>query len=136
MYNFSETRETTQSQQILKGFKGCLVVDGYAGYNVFRTEDIKIQRCWAHVRRKFFDIYSSAEKVSESSLSEKAVEQMELIFHKESKFRAKQLTADEIKEERNKPYYQTYINNPKNIIDASNPAKTTTLATTVGYLNK
>ncbi|WP_188946371.1 IS66 family transposase, partial [Polymorphobacter multimanifer] len=41
----------------LSGFTGILQVDGYAGYNKLgRRNQVALAFCWAHVRRKFFEI--------------------------------------------------------------------------------
>jgi hypothetical protein len=44
----------------LKSFKGVLHADGYAGFNaLFETGRITEAACWAHVRRKFYDIHAA-----------------------------------------------------------------------------
>ena len=41
----------------LQGYVGILQADGYAGYDaLFETQSIVGAGCWAHVRRKFFDV--------------------------------------------------------------------------------
>jgi transposase len=51
LYDYQETREKEHPRQFLKGFKGYLHVDGYAGYN--SVADVTLVGCWAHARRKF-----------------------------------------------------------------------------------
>ena len=37
-----------------------LHADGYAGFNgVFETGRVREAACWAHVRRKFFDVHAA-----------------------------------------------------------------------------
>jgi hypothetical protein len=44
----------------LKGFCGVIHVDGYAGFNeLFAGNRITEAACWAHVRRKFFDVHAA-----------------------------------------------------------------------------
>src|SRR5215471_16358203 len=44
----------------LEGFIGVLHADGYAGFNgLFETGRISEAGCWAHVRRKFFDVHAA-----------------------------------------------------------------------------
>jgi hypothetical protein len=46
----------------LKSFSGILQADGYAGFDrLYEHEDERIREaaCWAHVRRKFYEIYES-----------------------------------------------------------------------------
>ena len=38
-------------ESFLKGFTGCLVTDGYAGYN--QVQKVTHCGCWAHARRKW-----------------------------------------------------------------------------------
>jgi transposase len=41
----------------LDGFKGILQVDGYGGYRVLAEHgDIELAFCWAHVRRRFYEL--------------------------------------------------------------------------------
>jgi hypothetical protein len=42
----------------LKGFSGILQADGYAGFAQLNvTATIEEAACWAHTRRKFYDVY-------------------------------------------------------------------------------
>jgi transposase len=59
-YVYSENRKGEHPQTHLQGFRGLLQVDGYAGFGGLLTgEDNgpQLAFCWAHVRRKFFDIH-------------------------------------------------------------------------------
>jgi hypothetical protein len=41
----------------LDGFKGILQVDGYAGYpKLAERGDVELAFCWAHMRRKFYEL--------------------------------------------------------------------------------
>lgn len=53
LYDYQTTRASKHPTRFLKGFKGWLQVDGYAGYN--DLPNIKPVCCWAHARRKFTD---------------------------------------------------------------------------------
>ena len=54
MYHADLTRKQTVAQGILKGFKGYIQSDGYQAYkNIDNCVDVG---CWAHVRRKFFEV--------------------------------------------------------------------------------
>ena len=61
LYDYQMTKGATHPQKFLKGFKGALQVDGYAGYNHL-GEDVKLAGCWAHCRRKFTDLVASLPK--------------------------------------------------------------------------
>jgi transposase len=56
-YQFEPTRSGAVAREMMKGFEsGCIVTDGYSGYNFLDSqENIKHACCWAHVRRKFFE---------------------------------------------------------------------------------
>jgi transposase len=50
-------RQGDHPQQHLSGFSGTLQADGYAGFNrLYEGGQIQEAACWAHVRRKFFDL--------------------------------------------------------------------------------
>lgn len=56
-YQFEPTRSGKVAEEILEGYVGGVVSDGYAGYSqVKKKEGIRHQQCWSHVRREFFDI--------------------------------------------------------------------------------
>ena len=43
----------------MKTFKGFLHADGYAGFNALFDGDVVEVACWAHVRRKSFDVHAA-----------------------------------------------------------------------------
>ena len=44
----------------LKGFGGVIHADGYAGFNELFAGGLIVEAaCWAHVRRKFFDVHAA-----------------------------------------------------------------------------
>lgn len=51
LFEYQQTRSGEHPRNFLKGFKGYLHVDGYAGYH--DTPDVVLCGCWAHLRRKF-----------------------------------------------------------------------------------
>jgi transposase len=57
LFKYSPGRDGAWPRETLDGFEGYMQVDGYEGYSQFKTKDnIRVLHCWAHVRRKFFDI--------------------------------------------------------------------------------
>jgi transposase len=57
-FAYSEDRKGHHLRDHLKSFKGALQADAYAGFNaLYETGDIQEAACWAHVRRKFVDVY-------------------------------------------------------------------------------
>jgi transposase len=51
LYDYQPTRGGENPRDYLKGFRGYLHVDGYAGYH--KVADVTLVGCWAHARRKF-----------------------------------------------------------------------------------
>jgi len=44
----------------LRGFSGVLQADGYAGFDqLYQPGRLTEAACWAHVRRKFFDLHAA-----------------------------------------------------------------------------
>lgn len=52
LYEYQPSRGGVHPEAFLKGFKGYLHTDGYAGYHRLPKE-ITVVGCWAHARRKF-----------------------------------------------------------------------------------
>jgi transposase len=62
----------------LAGFRGLLQVDGYAGFGRLVTADAatKLAFCWAHTRRKFYDIHVATK----SPLAEEALRRIAALY--------------------------------------------------------
>ena len=59
-FRYSPDRKGERVESHLKNFAGILHADGYAGFDrLFEAGRISEAACWAHVRRKFFDIHES-----------------------------------------------------------------------------
>lgn len=57
LYFYSPDRRAERPAGHLSRFKGILQVDGYAGFEqLTRRGDITLAACWAHARRKFYDV--------------------------------------------------------------------------------
>ena len=63
LFDYDPTRSKEAANELLKGFKGYLQADGYAGYDeVCKSPDITRVGCMAHVRRKFFETHKASNK--------------------------------------------------------------------------
>jgi transposase len=61
IYSYAPGRGGKHVAKLLEGFSGILQVDGYDGYNILTRPDraggpVTLAYCWAHLRRKFYDI--------------------------------------------------------------------------------
>ena len=60
LFFYSPDRKGEHPQAHLKDFRGVIHADGYAGFNgLFAGKRIIEAACWAHVRRKFFDVHAA-----------------------------------------------------------------------------
>ncbi len=88
IYDYTSSRSQTGPQKFLKGYRGYLQADAYAGYDIlYKSGDVIEVGCWAHARRKFVDIIKAAK---EHSLADSAVEFIGGLYAVEK--RAKHLT--------------------------------------------
>ena len=82
-----------------------MVCDDYGGYNKLRKTypKIKLQRCWAHARRKFSDILKSLDKQDiKDTVSYKIIILMNQLFKFEALYKEKELPISEILKQREK----------------------------------
>ena len=86
-YVYSEDRKGEHPQTHLRGFRGLLQVDGYAGFGGLvagKTDDApQLAFCWAHVRRKFYDIHIATK----SPLAEEALRRIAELYTIEAELR-------------------------------------------------
>src|SRR5208337_5695346 len=54
-------RKGEHPRQHLAGFRGILQADGYAGYAGLYDRGVTEAACWAHARRKFFDVQAATQ---------------------------------------------------------------------------
>jgi len=67
---FEPTRSGKVAEEIIEGYEGAVVTDGYAGYNALRkSEKIRVGQCWAHARREFFERLDSFPIECEEALN-------------------------------------------------------------------
>ena len=60
VYFYSADRRAERPASHLEDFRGVLQVDGYAGFERLTTGgDIMLAACWAHTRRKFYDVHEA-----------------------------------------------------------------------------
>ena len=86
VFFYSPDRKGEHPQSHLKNFKGILHVDGYAGFNaIFEAGAVTEAACWAHVRRKFFDVHAA----SGSLLAKEALDRIAALYAIEAQIKGK-----------------------------------------------
>ena len=76
-FAYSPDRKGEHPEQHLRTFQGALQADAYAGFNQL-YEDGRIQEaaCWAHVRRKFYDL----QQAHASPIASEALERIAALY--------------------------------------------------------
>ena len=74
--NFCESRAGKHASEFLKGWSGTLLVDDFAGYKQLIGEQITEAGCWAHARRKFFELHTA----NQSQIAVQALEQIGQLY--------------------------------------------------------
>jgi len=97
LFFYSPDRKGEHPQAHLKEFRGTIHADGYAGFNqLFASDRIFEAACWAHVRRKFFDVYTA----NGSPIAKEALERIGRLYEVEKEING--LVPDHRRRERQK----------------------------------
>ena len=85
-FSYTPDRKGKWPAEHLATFSGTLQADGYAGYNaLYATGRINEAACWAHVRRKFFEI----DKVQPNSFATDVLRDIALLYAVEKQIKGK-----------------------------------------------
>jgi transposase len=85
-FAYSEDRKGEHPKQHLSDFAGILQADGYAGFHhLYEGGRIVEAACWAHVRRKFYDIHAA----NGSAIAAQAIQRIGAIYDIEREVRGK-----------------------------------------------
>ena len=121
--------------EAFKDYDGYIICDNFDGYNKLKKENqnIKLQKCWAHVRRRFSDIVKNLpQSKRKESLAYQILNEISKLFELEKTYRKDKLTPQEIVLKRNK-------NMPKikdkiyELVFNSNPHPTSKLFEAINY---
>jgi len=95
-FAYSPDRKGEHPEQHLRDFRGTLQADAYAGFNqLYERGRIQEAACWAHVRRKFYDL----EQAHASPIASEAIERIGQLYRIENEIRGR--LPDERREIRN-----------------------------------
>jgi hypothetical protein len=76
VYDFCESRAGKHASTFLEDWSGTLLVDDFAGYKQLIGEKIAEAGCWAHARRKFFELHAA----NKSQIAVQALEQIGQLY--------------------------------------------------------
>ena len=86
LFRYSPDRKGEHPLAHLRSFSGVLQADGYAGFDqLYRPGKITEAACWAHVRRKFFDIHVA----NDSPIAAEALERISALYALEADIRGR-----------------------------------------------
>jgi hypothetical protein len=86
LFRYSPDRKGERPRAHLASFVGVLQADAYAGFDQLYGEKIKEAACWAHVRRKFYDIHVALS----SPIALEALERIGRLYKVEEEIRGRQ----------------------------------------------
>ncbi len=94
-FAYTPDRKGEHPQQHLAKFKGTLQADAYGGYQkIYETGDVLEAACWAHARRRFYDLYAARP----NALNKEALERIGALYRIEEAIQGK--LPDERQEQR------------------------------------
>ncbi|MDK2127138.1 IS66 family transposase, partial [Parachitinimonas caeni] len=65
VFDYQTSRSGSHARAFLQGWQGTLMADGYGGYKALFGQGVTELGCWAHARRKFFDLHAASNKPHE-----------------------------------------------------------------------
>lgn len=137
IYQYADSRKQEIPRTFLKNYSGYLVSDAYEGYS--NIPNVTNAYCWAHARRKFFDIikpHLDDEEYCKSSMAYKTVELIDELFEWERRFKAREYPPDKIRDERNEEKYLEILDNIKKHLESFVAPESSPLGNAKEYLLK
>ncbi|MBV9419464.1 MAG: IS66 family transposase, partial [Alphaproteobacteria bacterium] len=103
-FNYAPGRGAVHALKLLDSYRGVVQCDGYAAYktiaNAARDEAIALAFCWAHLRRKFYDI----AKDGNAPIASEALERIAKLYLIEKTIRGQAADARRaVRQQRSKP---------------------------------
>jgi transposase len=131
-FQYSADRKGEHPARHLKGWRGILQADAFAGYNqLYEDGRIVEAACWAHARRKLWDIHERQHKLP-GTLAHQGLERISEIFKVEAEIRGKSvLRRRRVRQLRTRPVLaelKTWMNETLAQVSAKSP-----MALAIGY---
>ncbi len=100
-FGYSPDRKGEHPARHLQNYRGILQADAYAGFNqLYDTGRIVEAACWAHVRRKFHDLYQAHR----SPIAKEALERIAALYGVEQEIRGRSpAERKEVRQARSRP---------------------------------
>jgi len=76
VYTFAETRAGKHARTFLQDWQGQLVCDDFSGYKASFDQGITEIACWAHARRKFYELFETKQ----SPVAQQALETIRQLY--------------------------------------------------------
>lgn len=111
VYDYQSSRHGDHAQNFLMGFpkkfQGVLQTDGYSGYHALTSkEGITGMGCFAHARRKFYDVWKLTQK---EGIASKALEIIEKLYHVEAEIKDQSVEVKlKTRQEKSKPILDAF----------------------------
>ena len=104
-FAYSPDRKGEHPLKHLEDYKGILQADGFAGFNkLYETGRIAEAACWAHVRRKFFELHQGHQ----SPLAKEALERIAQLYAIEKEVRGQSPgERKEVRQTRSRPLLES-----------------------------
>ena len=88
VFDYQTSRAGQHARDFLQDWQGYLVVDDYAGYKALFNGKVTEVGCWAHVRRKFFEL----QVANQSPMAAEALRRIGLLYEIEQRGKALAVT--------------------------------------------
>ena len=100
-YVYAPDRKAERPKAHLDGFRGVLQVDGYAGYRALAgRSDVQLAFCWAHVRRRFYELAAAGP----APIASEALQRIAELYESEKGIRGRQADErHEVRKEKTRP---------------------------------
>ena len=107
VYHYAPSRSGDVAGSILKGYKGVVQTDGYAGYDFLDSlRDITHIGCWAHARRKFMEADKGSGKGNKTGSVDMALNFIQKLYSIEREGKKKDYAPEQmriVRQEKSKP---------------------------------
>jgi len=80
VFDYGQSRSGSHVRDFLGDWRGALMVDDYAGYKALWAQGVTELGCWAHARRKFFDLHAA----NKSALAHEALARIAALYRIEA----------------------------------------------------